>query len=149
MQSLGGQLAHSLEGRTLILLTGELGAGKSVLVRALIHTLGFAGRVKSPTYTLVESYELAGAVSGISRIAHLDLYRLSDPEELEYLGIDDIMDNHELVLIEWPEKAGDRLPAEHICIQIAYAGDEIRQVDINSSYPSLLNKDLAFTQEPS
>lgn len=143
MQTLGGQLAHSLAGKTLILLGGELGTGKSVLVRALIHALGYAGRVKSPTYTLIESYELEGKKSGITRIAHLDLYRLADPDELEYLGFDDVMDSHELVMIEWPEKALDRLPVGQIHIQIYYTGDNTRRVDISSSYP------LVITQETS
>jgi tRNA threonylcarbamoyladenosine biosynthesis protein TsaE len=143
MQRLGAQLANGLAGRTLILLDGELGAGKSVLVRALIHALGYTGRVKSPTYTLIESYELEEKKSGIAHIAHLDLYRLADPDELEYLGFDDVMDSHELVLIEWPEKALDRLPAGQIHIQISYAGDNTRRVDISSSCR------LAITQETS
>lgn len=143
MQTLGAQLANSLAGKTLILLDGELGAGKSVLVRALIHALGYTGRVKSPTYTLIESYELDGNPSGIARVAHLDLYRLADPDELEYLGFDDVMDSHELVVIEWPEKALGRLPDGHIQIQIYYAGDDTRRVDISSSYP------LVVTQESS
>lgn len=143
MQTLGAQLALSLAGRTLILLDGDLGAGKSVLVRAVIHTLGYSGRVKSPTYTLIESYELEDDKFGIKRIAHLDLYRLFDPDELEYLGFDDVMDTHELVFIEWPEKARDRLPTEQIRIVIAYAGVDSRLVEISSSYP------LKITQESS
>ena len=143
MQTLGAQLANTLAGRTLVLLDGELGAGKSVLVRALIHGLGYAGRVKSPTYTLIESYDLEETKSGITRIAHLDLYRLADPDELEYLGFDDVMDSHELVLIEWPEKPLDRLPAAQINIQITYTGDSTRRVDISSSCR------LAIAQESS
>jgi len=141
MQQLGAELASELTGNTLIMLDGELGVGKSVLVRALIHALGYAGRVKSPTYTLIESYEIEANQTGITRIAHLDLYRLADPEELEYLGFDDVLDNHQLVLIEWPEKALERLPAAQINIRISYADNHSRCVEISSVQP------LAITQE--
>ncbi|MFK7853486.1 MAG: tRNA (adenosine(37)-N6)-threonylcarbamoyltransferase complex ATPase subunit type 1 TsaE [Granulosicoccus sp.] len=138
MIKLGGQIAHGIRGKALIALNGDLGAGKSVLVRSIIHALGYPGRVKSPTYTLIESYTLDESRRGISRIAHLDLYRLADPDELEYLGFDDVLYDHELVLIEWPEKAQDRLPAEQIRIDIAYAESEARLVNIYSEYPLLI-----------
>lgn len=141
MIKLGNQIAHGLRDKTLIALNGDLGAGKSVLVRSIIHALGYPGRVKSPTYTLIESYKLAETRRGINRIAHLDLYRLADPEELEYLGFDDVLHDHELVCIEWPEKAQDRLPAEQIRIDIAYAEAESRLVTIYSEYPLLISQE--------
>jgi len=100
MVALGRQLAAVLPPRLLITLSGELGAGKSVLARSLIQALGYKGRIKSPTYALMETYEVPPR-----RVAHLDLYRLDDPEELHYLGFDDVLSERDLILVEWPEKA--------------------------------------------
>jgi len=100
MVALGRQLATVLPPRLLITLSGELGAGKSVLARSLIQALGYKGRIKSPTYALMETYEVPPR-----RVAHLDLYRLDDPEELHYLGFDDVLSERDLILVEWPEKA--------------------------------------------
>ena len=104
MVSLGQRLVSVLPKRLLISLSGELGAGKSVLARSMIQALGVTGRIKSPTYTLLETYHVPKR-----RIAHLDLYRLEDPDELHYLGFDDVLAEHELILIEWPQKAGRQL----------------------------------------
>lgn len=104
MVALGRRLAGVLPPRLLVTLSGELGAGKSVLARSIIEALGVTGRIKSPTYTLLESYQAPNR-----RIAHLDLYRLADPDELHYLGFDDVLAEHELILIEWPGNAGGRL----------------------------------------
>ena len=128
MQALGKELAETLPAGSLVTLSGELGAGKSVLVRAIIHTLGYTGRVKSPTYTLIESYEVPLEGGKLTRIAHLDLYRLEDPAELDYLGFDDVLAGHELVLIEWPEKGGDRVPKADLQISIRYAADDRREL---------------------
>lgn len=98
----------------LVFLTGELGAGKTTLVRGLLRGLGHAGPVRSPTYTLVESFELPRA-----RVHHLDLYRLGDAEELEYLGIRDLLDGASLVLVEWPERGAGVLPAPDLTVHIA------------------------------
>ncbi len=129
MQSLGGELACCMSKGSLITLSGELGAGKSVLVRSVIHALGHEGRVKSPTYTLVESYDVTGqADERINSIAHLDLYRLQDPSELDFLGFDDVIREHDLVMIEWPEQGGDRVPRPDLHISITYASDDVRHV---------------------
>lgn len=103
--AVGTKLARASEGHGVIALRGNLGSGKTTLCRGLIRALGHTGAVKSPTYTLVEPYEL-----GATRVLHYDLYRLSDPEEVEFLGMRDFLDGRTLTLIEWPEKAIGFLP---------------------------------------
>ena len=126
MIEFGQQLALSLPKPCVMTLSGDLGAGKSVLARAMIRALGHVGAVKSPTYTLVENYELDGW-----RIAHMDLYRLNDPEELQYLGFDDIVANSDLLLIEWPDKGAGLLPKPNLEVTIEYQ-ENGRQVVISS-----------------
>lgn len=89
----------------VIFLQGELGAGKTTMVRAILHALGYVGRVVSPSYTLMEPYNV-----GARQVFHLDLYRLTDPEELEYLGIRDLNPRQHLLLVEWPEHGSGMLP---------------------------------------
>ncbi len=132
MQKLGSSLITKLAAGTLLSLSGELGAGKSFLARAMIHAAGYEGRVKSPTYTLIESYHIASPLTGIRRIAHLDLYRLADPDELQYLGFDDVLDSHDLVMVEWPEKADGLMPAATVRISIEYVASGGRVVVIES-----------------
>ena len=98
-----------------ILLEGELGAGKSTFARALIPAMGHEGPVPSPTYTLVEPYDLAGR-----HIYHVDLYRVSDEEELRYLGWSELEDG--LRLVEWPDRAPDLLASADLRVSLAYAG---------------------------
>ncbi|HCK80869.1 MAG TPA: tRNA (adenosine(37)-N6)-threonylcarbamoyltransferase complex ATPase subunit type 1 TsaE [Candidatus Competibacteraceae bacterium] len=105
-ERLGAQLGRTLLPGCIIYLRGDLGAGKTTLARGLLHGLGHRGTVKSPTFTLVEPYELAGW-----RLFHWDLYRLSDPEELEYLGLREQLDGDAILLIEWPERGQGELPA--------------------------------------
>jgi tRNA threonylcarbamoyladenosine biosynthesis protein TsaE len=89
----------------LVTLAGELGAGKATFARGALRALGATGPIKSPSYTLLELYELPGIV-----VVHLDLYRLTDPDELENLGLSDYHQPGHLWLIEWPERAAGRLP---------------------------------------
>jgi tRNA threonylcarbamoyladenosine biosynthesis protein TsaE len=110
-----GGLARTRGG--LVFLEGELGAGKTTLVRGLLRGLGHQGPVRSPTYTLVETYERPEM-----RIHHLDLYRLADPEELEYLGIRDLLDGGSLVLVEWPERGAGVLPIPDLVLRITCEG---------------------------
>ena len=100
----------------MILLQGELGAGKSTLARSMIRALGHQGNVPSPTYTLVEPYRLNSLT-----VYHVDLYRIADASELEFLGWSDIRDG--LALIEWPERVKDLVEQGDVLIDLSYRGD--------------------------
>ena len=117
--ALGAELGEWRLRSELVFLHGDLGAGKTTLVRGYLRSLGHQGAVKSPTYTLLESYELAAL-----QVFHFDFYRILDPRELGYIGIDDLMAEQAVKLVEWPAKAGDQLPAAdiEICLQLAGTG---------------------------
>ncbi|MCP5159086.1 MAG: tRNA (adenosine(37)-N6)-threonylcarbamoyltransferase complex ATPase subunit type 1 TsaE [Gammaproteobacteria bacterium] len=117
-EALGARLAAALTPGCILYLSGDLGAGKTTLVRGLLHALGHHGTVKSPTYTLVESYQTEQW-----RLFHWDLYRLADPEELEFLGMRDQLDGQAVLLIEWPERGRGELPAADLEITLSYAGE--------------------------
>ena len=112
------QAAAAEEQAMCVYLLGDLGVGKTTLSRGLIRAAGYNGAVKSPTYTLVEPYDLA---SGL--IYHFDLYRLSDPFELEFLGVEHYFDDGLLCLIEWPSKGVGFIPPADIAITLA-EGDQ-------------------------
>lgn len=114
---LGKILARCLNGRGRIYLRGELGAGKTTLCRGIIRAMGHVGAVKSPTFTLVEPYSLPGG-----QVYHFDLYRLNDPDELEYIGIDDYFDVKALCLVEWPDRAAGTLPSSDLDIELLIEG---------------------------
>lgn len=117
-EQLGAGLAAALTPGCIVYLHGDLGAGKTTLARGLLRALGHQGNVKSPTFTLVEPYQVAGW-----RLFHWDLYRLNDSEELDYLGLRDQLDGESVLLIEWPERGGNELPTPDIEITLAYAGE--------------------------
>ena len=112
-------LAAGLQEPFIVGLTGDLGAGKTTLVGGLLAALGHEGPARSPTYTLIEPYRLAGR-----DVYHCDLYRLRDPEELEDLGLRDLLAGPSVLLVEWPERAGERLrePDLHLHLEYTEAG---------------------------
>jgi tRNA threonylcarbamoyladenosine biosynthesis protein TsaE len=105
------------EGGAIIFLHGQLGAGKTTLVRGLLRALGVEGAVRSPTYTLIEPYDIKTDL-GLKRVFHLDLYRLADPEELDYLGWQELLGGGGLLLIEWPERGAELLPSPDLRIEL-------------------------------
>ncbi|MBT4928444.1 MAG: tRNA (adenosine(37)-N6)-threonylcarbamoyltransferase complex ATPase subunit type 1 TsaE [Cellvibrionales bacterium] len=116
MQVFGKKIAQvigQINAPLLILLNGDLGAGKTTLSRGILNGLGHRGSVKSPTYTLVEPYDLE-----IGKVFHFDLYRLVDPEELYDIGFNDYLTESQLCMIEWPDKGGSLLPNADISLQI-------------------------------
>jgi tRNA threonylcarbamoyladenosine biosynthesis protein TsaE len=120
MRAIGARLADAilavgLEGPLVIGLSGDLGAGKTTLVGGLLAQLGHVGPVRSPTYSLIEPYRLADR-----DVYHCDLYRLKDPEELEDLGLRDLLLGSSILLVEWPERAGDRLRPPDLQLALAY-----------------------------
>ncbi|WP_299797553.1 tRNA (adenosine(37)-N6)-threonylcarbamoyltransferase complex ATPase subunit type 1 TsaE [uncultured Shewanella sp.] len=123
---LGKRLAAIISPPLMLNLSGELGAGKTTLSRGLIQGLGHKGAVKSPTYALVEPYEFDDF-----DLYHFDLYRLSDPEELEFMGIRDYFTQRSICIVEWPDRGHGLLPDADIFIQINYAGER-REVEILS-----------------
>lgn len=120
--ALGRQLAEAVQGSSLIIyLRGDLGAGKTTLSRGIIRYFGHSGAVKSPTYTLVEPYELDK-----KSIFHFDLYRMAVADELSYLGLEDYFTTpNSLWLVEWPEKGAGVLPDPDISLELQYTGDTL------------------------
>jgi len=115
----GETLGRSASPPLLLAITGDLGAGKTTLVRAICHGYGVNAEVTSPTYALVHEYE-----GPRSRVYHLDLYRLEGPRELANLAWDDILAERALVIVEWPERAGDLLPRDHVPLELQHLPDD-------------------------
>ena len=116
LEHFANKFACNIPRPLVIWLEGDLGAGKTAFARALIHALGYHGRVKSPTYGLLEHYPLES-----SQVLHMDLYRISDPGELEFLGIEDLLDDTTILLVEWPDRGGTWLPKPDFILRFAYA----------------------------
>lgn len=127
--ALAHRLAPAVRAGGVIYLRGELGAGKTSFARALLRRLGAGERVKSPTYTLLERYKVDGHDA-----FHLDLYRIADPGELEWLGLDELDQREALVLIEWPERGGAALPAADLEVVLEHA-DAGRTVSLLARSP--------------
>ncbi len=116
---LGTALAATRPSRAVVYLHGDLGAGKSTLARAVLRALGVSGSIRSPTYTLIEPYRLGGGDEAV----HLDLYRIAQVDELEFLGLDALAEQAALWLVEWPERGGKALPDADLALHLEVAGD--------------------------
>lgn len=128
METFGRLLGDACRQGSVIFLEGTLGMGKTTLSRFVVQGLGWEGKVKSPTYTLVEQYDLPTV-----NVHHFDLYRLSDPEELEFMGIRDLETNHAIWLIEWPEKGQGYLPQRDIDVHLrAGSDDNLRDIELTA-----------------
>lgn len=127
MEQLGQRLAQYSPNSCIIYLNGELGSGKTTLARGFLRGMGYNGLVKSPTYTIVEAYHIEHKI-----VYHFDLYRLTDPEELEYLGIRDYFAQAAIYLIEWAERGQAMLPVADIQINIT-TDAQCRNISLHSN----------------
>ena len=126
VQSAGPELDASIQ------LRGDLGAGKTTLVRYLLKALGVEGRIKSPTYAVVEPYTISGPIN----IWHFDFYRFNDPDEWEEAGFREIFASPGLKLVEWPEKAGQYLPAADLALTLELTVADERRVSVQALTPA-------------
>ena len=137
MIAFGKRLAKAVITPTIIFMHGSLGAGKTTLARGFLRGLGYEDRVKSPTYTLVEAYELENLT-----VFHFDLYRLNDPQELEFMGIQDYFTEKTICLIEWPEHGEEYLPPPDLScyIEMHQSGRGIRWVAASAQGETILQR---------
>jgi tRNA threonylcarbamoyladenosine biosynthesis protein TsaE len=133
--ALGERLAREFLPRQVVLLIGQLGAGKTTLAKGIVKGLGAADpeEVSSPTFTLIHEYGRDG------RVYHVDLYRLDEPRELATLGLEDLFEREAVVLIEWGERFPQILPAERTEIRIAVAEDDTRQIEVRKAQIRMIN----------
>lgn len=134
MSRMAASLAAKSSPPLVIYLHGDLGAGKTTFARAFIQSLGYQGRVKSPTYGLLERYGTENA-----EVVHLDLYRIKDPGELEFLGIDDLQTSRSIFLVEWPAHGGSFLPPADLEIYFRHQGT-VRELEFVSKWPEFIDR---------
>ncbi|BAW79570.1 ATPase YjeE [Candidatus Nitrosoglobus terrae] len=126
--NLGTHLAQASQENTIIFLTGTLGAGKTTLVRGFLRAFGHQGVVKSPTYTLVETY-----IFNQKQLYHFDFYRLAAPQELEFIGLQDYFTSDSICLVEWPEHGESLLPPPDLYISLEYAVNNSRSACLQAN----------------
>ena len=124
---LGEKLAKIIKSSDLIFLQGELGSGKTTFMRGFLRGLNFTGKVKSPSYTLLEQYELELTIN------HFDLYRFKDQREWDDAGFNEFINSNDINVIEWPEKAVDVIPISDLTIFFAYLDDKKRNIVITGN----------------
>ena len=137
MLQLGSALAKASEKPAVIFLQGSLGAGKTTFSRGFLQGLGYKGHVKSPTYTLVEPYDLEAA-----SVYHFDLYRLNDPEELAYIGIEEYFTEDAICLVEWPELGEGKLPSADLSCKIEFeaSGRSVQFIPLSLKGTTILRR---------
>jgi tRNA threonylcarbamoyladenosine biosynthesis protein TsaE len=142
MLEYGACLAKATGDTAILFFYGDLGAGKTTLTRGFLRGLGYEGKVKSPTYTIVEPYEIKN-----QKVYHFDFYRLQDPQELEFIGIEDYFVPHAISLIEWPDQGGNLLPAADLSCYIEpyQEGRQVR-IEAHSAHGHEILKQLAASQ---
>jgi len=128
--ALGESLAAELPAKAVVLLIGNLGAGKTTLAKGIVKGLGAPQpeEVSSPTFTLIHEYSPS--------VYHIDLYRLDQPAQVATLGLDEIFDRHAVVLIEWGERFPELMPENRIEIRLRTTGEDSREIEVNASSPS-------------
>ncbi len=119
--------SQSIQSGDVVFLQGDLGSGKTTFTQFLLKHLGYQGRVKSPTYAIYESYKLSQF-----ELIHMDLYRLSSPEELYYMAIEEIIDNHNVVIIEWPQKGKGVLPTPSQTLTFKLLNSTLRELNLDN-----------------
>jgi tRNA threonylcarbamoyladenosine biosynthesis protein TsaE len=131
-EALAANFAERLRPGTVVALHGELGAGKTVFARGIARALGITEPVTSPTFTLIQEYDVPGAPHGIRRLCHLDLYRIETPDAAAAFGIDEYLDATDTVLlIEWPERLGPALPDHVRHVHLRHRGMEEREIAVD------------------
>jgi len=128
-QKLGFEFAHKLRGGEVLALHGDLGSGKTTFVQGLAKGLGIAGHVISPTFIIMRTYAIRNSQFAIRNFYHVDLYRIEGEEDAEGLGLLDLFDDREnIVVIEWPDKIENLLPENRIDLYFEYKGDDKREI---------------------
>ncbi len=140
-EAVAERLAASCPDAAVVYLEGDLGAGKSVFARAFLKALGVSGSIKSPTYTLIETYTLQDGRDAV----HMDLYRIADPDELDYLALDAVLERLRVMLVEWPQRGAGRLPAADVIVALAL-DDDGRVMQIRAITPRGVTWLRAFGQ---
>ncbi len=125
-ERIGQRLAEHMQPGDVVLLIGNVGVGKTQLVKGIVQGLGSPDMVTSPSFVLMNEYESGAAARRGTRIYHIDLYRIGEPAEITTIGMDDVLNPHDICLVEWAERAETLLPADHLALYLQYLGETKR-----------------------